>query len=213
MSISSKVKDPIVRFGDLAKVLREDSYYVRFRSNVTDSPDTSGSGSAGSDSQWCTRVVVENASQLPFIDDLLDPAWRVTQQEVPCSERQLVDAVAGELVHAIAGLQLLFNIATVRINEIHRGAHRLTPRPCCGVREAGREPPGELQLQRMIGGVAEIVQHRDPRELRVDSDVVFGKAVFAQDADGLAPVHIGQADVHDHEVDVPVARGLHALCA
>jgi hypothetical protein len=39
------------------------------------------------------------------------------------------------------------------------------------------------------------------------------EAVLAQDAYGLAAVHVGQADVHDHQIHMAVARGLHALRA
>ena len=39
------------------------------------------------------------------------------------------------------------------------------------------------------------------------------EAVLAQDAHRLAPVDVGQADIHDHQVDVPGLGGLHALGA
>ena len=39
------------------------------------------------------------------------------------------------------------------------------------------------------------------------------EAVLAQDAHGFAAVDVGQADVHDHEVDLSRLGGLHALAA
>jgi len=31
------------------------------------------------------------------------------------------------------------------------------------------------------------------------------EAVLAQDAHGVAPVHVGKPDIHDHEIDLPGA--------
>ena len=76
-------------------------------------------------------------------------------------------------------------------------------------------------------------QHREPERL---GDVVVGagfesedgvgigivagqhddrrlEAALAQNADRLAAIHVGQADIHDDQVDLPVLGGLHALGA
>ena len=77
--------------------------------------------------------------------------------------------------------------------EQHREAERLGD----VVVGAGFEPEDRV-------GIGVVAGQHDDRRL---------EAVLAQDAHGLAPVHVGQADVHDDEIDVAVAGGLHALRA
>jgi hypothetical protein len=39
------------------------------------------------------------------------------------------------------------------------------------------------------------------------------ETVPAQDAHGFAAVDVGQADIHDHQIDLSCLGGLHALAA
>ena len=53
-------------------------------------------------------------------------------------------------------------------------------------------------------GIGVVAGQHDDRRL---------EAVLAQDAHGLAPVDVGQADIHDHQIDLAGLGALHALGA
>ncbi len=56
----------------------------------------------------------------------------------------------------------------------------------------------------MVSRVGVVAGQHDDRRL---------EAVLAQDAHRLAAVHVGQADIHDHQVDLAAFGRLHALGA
>ena len=83
------------------------------------------------------------------------------------------------------------------------------------LRADAREQHGEAER---LGDI--VVGARFEPQDRVGIRVVTGQhddrgleAVLAQDAHGLAPVHVGQPHVHDDEVDMAVLGRLHALGA
>ena len=80
-----------------------------------------------------------------------------------------------------------------RLNEAHGKAERLSD-IIVGARFEAEDGVG-------IGVVA---REHDDRRL---------ETVPAQDAHGLAAVDVGQADIHDHQIDLSRLGGLHALAA
>ena len=105
-------------------------------------------------------------TEFPTAHGLLKPSGSIAQQQPPCTDRQLVRTAAGDLMRTIEPQKGLFQRAIPRI-AIRRAtiavaiAERFAPRPGRSVREPLRQPPGHLQLQGVIRGVAQVVQHVD----------------------------------------------------
>jgi hypothetical protein len=91
--------------------------------------------------------------------------------------------------------RVLARLVLAQLRADAREQHRKAERFGDVVVRAGLEPEDRV-------GIGVVAGQHDDRRL---------EAVLAQDAHGLAPVHVGQADVHDHEIHMAVAGGLHAL--
>ena len=96
-----------------------------------------------------------------------------------CSERKLIRTTAADLVRVIDRLQR-FIVAMVRIDGI-AGAKGFTPDVRSRVGETVRQPPRQLEVHRLVGGVIVVAVDVDTRVLRVGNQVVVRKSGMAKD--------------------------------